>query len=76
MLKHTIEELGEMADTHHGGRFHIFQNGKDDPCRDRTDTHKWGCQVGGQEAQYGPTPKEVVQKVLDAADAARNPDHF
>lgn len=76
MLKHTIEELGEFADTHGEGRFHIFQSSADDPCRAGTDEQRWGCQIGGQQAQYAATPKECVQKVLDAHDAATNPDHF
>ena len=78
MLKHTIEELGEYADTHAEGAFHLFQN-DEDYRRERTcgEDHRWGCQIGrGTDTQYAATPKEAVQKVLDAADAARNPDNF
>ncbi len=75
MLKHTIEELGEYADTHGQGSFHLFQHSHDDRVYHGQDK-AWGCQVGqGTDTHYGATPKEAVQKVLDADDARRNPDN-
>ncbi len=76
MLKHTIEELGEYADTHGQGSFHLFQHSDDERARNGDD-YRWGCQIGqGTDTKYAATAKEAVQKVLDADDAARNPDNF
>lgn len=74
MLKHTIEELGEFADSNGDGLFHLFQTGNEDRGVHSPADEPWGCKVGHGETHYAPTPKEVVQKALDAHDRANNPD--
>ena len=75
-LRHTVEELGEFADTNADGTFHLFQTGHDQRGRHSPAEMPWGCKVGddGYETHYGACPDEAVQKALDAHDRVRNPD--
>ena len=75
MLKHTIEELGEFADTNADGIFQIYQLGHSERGRYSPADEPWACKVGQGDTHYAATPKDVVQKALDAHDAATNPDN-
>ncbi len=69
---HTIEELEEYADEHHGGKFYLWKDEENasEPGK------PWGFQFGTSNdgRHTGETAEKVVKKALSADDLARNPD--
>ncbi len=74
-LRHTVEELGEMADTHHEGGFYLWQEPDEMRGINSPDDKKWGCKLGDYgPSHYGTCPDEAVQEALNDHDTRQNPD--
>ena len=80
-MKHSIEELGDFADSNADGQLHIFKTAHDERGRNSPVDEPWGCKVGADyggnfsETHYGETADAAVTKALDAHDRALNPDN-
>lgn len=76
-MKHTIEELGEFADSNTKGGLTIWQTRHDRRGSTYCPEGKpWGCRFGpgSSKDHYGATPDEAVDAALTEYERAKNPD--